>query len=210
MTNVAPLHGSLFMIKHPLENDYPQFVGIDEAGRGPMAGPLVVAGVIFEPGYYHPELDDSKKLTEKKREELFEIIQKDAAWFSMVTVDEKTIDEKNIYKATQDAMKEIAISASVNLVFTDAMKLPGIDKEVHDIVKGDQKSISIAAASILAKVTRDRYMIELDKKYPQYGFAKHKGYPTKEHKEALKQYGVLDCHRKSYKPVKEALEITLF
>lgn len=198
------------MIEHPLELDYEPFVGIDEAGRGPMAGPLVVAGVVFEEGYQNPDLDDSKRLTEKKREALYDTIINDASWFEIIYVDEPTIDTKNIYKATQDAMSEIAEQAPCDLVFTDAMKLPHVKKEVHDIVKGDQKSISIAAASILAKVTRDRYMAELDKQYPEYGFAKHKGYPTKQHKEALKKYGVLPCHRKSYQPVKEMMEIRLF
>lgn len=199
------------MIEHPLERDHDQIlVGIDEAGRGPMAGPLVVSGVVFPYGYENKELDDSKKLTEKKREALFSIIKKDALWYEICFVDEPTIDMKNIYKATQDAMIEIAMAAPVSFVLTDAMKLPGVDKDVSAIIKGDHKSISIAAASILAKVSRDHYMQHLAVLYPQYGFAKHKGYPTKAHKAALKQYGVLPCHRKSYGPVKEALEIKLF
>ncbi len=199
------------MIEHPLELDYAcSPVGIDEAGRGPMAGPLVVAGVIFPYGYENEQLDDSKRLTEKKRESLFSVIQQDALWYSIVYVDEATIDRKNIYAATQDAMFEIAQNAPTDLVLTDAMKLPGCIKEVHPIIKGDHKSISIAAASILAKVSRDHTMMELDRKYPQYGFAKHKGYPTKAHKEALKQYGPCPCHRHSYRPVRELEEIKLF
>lgn len=199
------------MIEHPLELDYTNaLVGLDEAGRGPMAGPLVVAGVIFPFGYTNTQLDDSKKLTEKKREQLYNQIKNAAVWYQILFVDEKTIDKKNIYKATQDAMTQIALAAPVDLVLTDAMKLPIMNKEVHPIVKGDHKSISIAAASILAKVSRDHYMYQLDKIYPQYGFAKHKGYPTKVHKEALDQYGVLPCHRKSYGPVREKLEIHLF
>ncbi len=199
------------MIEHPLERDYNEtLLGIDEAGRGPMAGPLVVGGVVFPHGYENDLLDDSKKLSEKKREALFDQIKKDALWYSIQFVDEKTIDEKNIYRATQEAMFEIASQAPVDIVLTDAMPLPNLNKHIEAIIKGDQKSLSIAAASILAKVSRDRYMVELDKKYPEYGFAKHKGYPTKAHKEALNKYGVLDCHRRSYAPVQKALENRLF
>lgn len=202
------------MIEQPLENalwcNYDTIVGIDEAGRGPIAGPLVVAGCVFEKGYWHPDIDDSKKLSEKKRENLFKVIQEDALWFSIVIVSEKVIDQKNIYKATQDAMLEIAKHAQCDYCLTDAMKLPGYQKPYDAIIKGDSKSISIAGASILAKVTRDHIMMELDQKYPNYGFKKHKGYPTKAHLEALNEYGVLPCHRKSYGPVKEKLEIKLF
>ncbi len=199
------------MIVHPLELDFNQeIVGIDEAGRGPMAGPLVVAGVVFPYGYVNEELDDSKKLSEKKRERLFDIVKADALWYKIEIVDVETIDTKNIYRATQDAMHAIAQEAPTNLVLTDAMPLPRSKKEVSAIIKGDQKSLSIAGASILAKVTRDRIMVELDAQYPQYGFAKHKGYPTKAHKEALHTYGVLPCHRKSYAPVQKELENKLF
>lgn len=199
------------MIEHPLELDHSTvLVGIDEAGRGPMAGPLVVAGVVFPYGYQNEALDDSKKLTEKKREALYATIKEDALWYKIIFVDESTIDSKNIYKATKDAMYEIAQEAPANIVLTDAMPLDYLDKYVEAIIKGDHKSISIAAASILAKVSRDHYMIQLDKLYPEYGFAKHKGYPTKAHKEALQKYGVLDCHRKSYGPVQKELEVHLF
>lgn len=199
------------MIEHPLELDYDcALLGLDEAGRGPMAGPLVVAGVLFPYGYENQVLDDSKKLTEKKREALYLQIKEDAMWYQIIFVDEPTIDRKNIYRATQDAMLEIAKEAPTDLILSDAMKLPLQSKKVIPIIKGDHKSISIAAASILAKVSRDHYMMKLDQMYPQYGFAKHKGYPTKAHKEALIQYGVLDCHRKSYTPVKEQLEYKLF
>lgn len=202
------------MLERPLDYEYWDknilLVGIDEAGRGPIAGPLVVAGVVFDVGYTNDLIDDSKKLTEKKREALFPIIQENAKWYKILMIDEKTIDQKNIYKATQDAMIEIAQEAPVDIVYTDAMPLPGVKKSVTPIVKGDSKSLNIAAASILAKVTRDRYMKELDTLYPEYGFAKHKGYPTKAHIEALHTYGVLDCHRKSYGPVREMLEIKLF
>lgn len=198
-------------IEHPLEWDYDQLVvGLDEAGRGPIAGPVVVAGVVFEKNYFHPDIYDSKKLTEKKREALYSQIIEQALWYKIVFVDEKTIDQKNIYRACQDAMFEIAKEAEASVVLTDAMPLPNLEKEVHAIVKGDQQSICIAAASILAKVSRDRYMVELDKQYPEYGFKNHKGYPTKQHLQALETYGVLECHRKSYGPVQKQLQIKLF
>ena len=184
-------------------------VGIDEAGRGPLAGPLVVAGVVFPAGYQSEEIYDSKKLTERKREELFPRIVEDALFYDIEIVDEKTIDELNILEATRQAMSRIALAAPCQIVLTDAMKLY-IDKPTIDIVKGDQKSVSIAAGSILAKVTRDHIMYRLDELYPQYGFRNNKGYPTKDHLEALEKYGVLDIHRRSYRPVMEALQGRLF
>lgn len=184
-------------------------IGIDEAGRGPIAGPLVVAGVILPPYYENPEIYDSKKCTENKREELFKIIQEEAIGFEIIVVTEKEIDELNIYRATQKAMDTIAKNLEAPIVLTDAMPLPFCHKEVHDIIKGDQKSTSIAAASILAKVTRDHIMIELDQQYPQYGLAKHKGYPTAAHLEALEKYGVLPIHRKSYAPVAAQMQLKL-
>ena len=191
------------MLDRPLEHDYwdqnQSVLGMDEAGRGPIAGPLMVAGVIFPKGYHNELIDDSKKLSEKKREALFKTIIQDALYYQILVVDEKTIDKKNIYRATQEAMMEIA-----------NMPLPDIDKPFQAIVKGDQKSLSIAAASILAKVTRDHWMKKLDEMYPQYGLAKHKGYPTKAHIEALNQYGLQDFYRRSYGPVKKLEEIRLF
>ena len=202
------------MLARPLEIDLWEkkklVLGIDEAGRGPIAGPLVVAGVCFWQGFSNALIDDSKKLTEKKREALFPLITQEALWYEILVVDEREIDKKNIYRATQEAMLEIATKAKTDIVLSDAMPLPGLDKEWDAIIKGDQKSISIAAASILAKVTRDRYMKKLDQMYPEYGFKKHKGYPTKAHLEALEHYGVLECHRKSYGPVQKMLEIRLF
>lgn len=185
-------------------------VGIDEAGRGPIAGPLVVAGVIFPKGFSNSLIDDSKKLTEKKRESLFSLITNEASWYEVLVIDEETVDCLNIYQATKQAMTLIAEHAPCDVVLTDAMPLNLVDKKVESIVKGDQKSLSIAAASILAKVTRDRYMMHLDLLYPQYHFGKHKGYPTKAHIEALNTYGVLPIHRKSYGPVKKLLEYRLF
>lgn len=202
------------MLDRPLEHDYwdqnQSVLGMDEAGRGPIAGPLMVAGVIFPKGYQNALIDDSKKLSEKKREELFKTIIQDALYYQILVVDEKTIDRKNIYRATQEAMMEIDNKAQCDFVLSDAMPLPDIDKPYQAIVKGDQKSLSIAAASILAKVTRDHWMKKLDEMYPQYGLAKHKGYPTKAHIEALNKYGLQDFYRRSYGPVKKLEEIRLF
>ena len=181
-------------------------LGIDEAGRGPIAGPLVVAGVCFPKGYEHEFIYDSKKISEKKREELFEVIKKDALYYTIEIVDEAFIDEYNIYRATQKTMERIVYECKVcDAVLSDAMPLPNIDKPYQALVKGDQKSVSIAAASILAKVTRDRIMVEYDKIYPEYGFKKHKGYPTKQHLDALNTYGVLPIHRRSYGPVQRKM-----
>lgn len=184
-------------------------VGIDEAGRGPLAGPLVVAGVVFPAGYHSEEIYDSKKLTERKREELFLKIVEDALFYDIEIVDVETIDRLNILEATRQAMSTIALMAPAPVVLTDAMKLY-IDKPVIDIIKGDQKSVSIAAGSILAKVTRDHIMYRLDELYPQYNFRSNKGYPTKDHLKALEEFGVLEIHRRSYKPVMEALQGKLF
>lgn len=182
-------------------------LGIDEAGRGPIAGPLCVAGVVFPIGYSNPAIYDSKALSEKKREALYDVIVQDALAYEVKIVSEQEVDEKNIYRATQCAMSQIACNLKSDLVLSDAMPLPEInDRPVHDLIKGDQKSISIAAASILAKVTRDRIMNELDEKYPGYGLAKHKGYPTAAHLKALRELGVLPIHRRSYRPVYEALQ----
>ena len=182
-------------------------LGIDEAGRGPIAGPLCVAGVVFPIGYSNPAIYDSKALSEKKREALYDVIVQDALAYEIKIVSEQEVDEKNIYRATQWAMSQIASDLKSNLVLSDAMPLPEInDRPVHDLIKGDQKSISIAAASILAKVTRDRIMNKLDEKYPGYGLAKHKGYPTAAHLKALREQGVLPIHRRSYRPVYEALQ----
>lgn len=181
-------------------------IGLDEAGRGPIAGPLVVAGVVFPKGYEHDTIYDSKKLSEKKREALFLQIKEDALYYQIEVVDEQTIDAFNIYRATQMTMEKIVMDCAMcDAVLSDAMPLPAIKIPVEALVKGDQKSVSIAAASILAKVTRDHIMMELDEKYPEYAFKQHKGYPTKKHLEALETYGVLDIHRRSYGPVQRQL-----
>lgn len=177
-------------------------IGMDEAGRGPIAGPLVVAAVMFPAGYHHEEIYDSKKISEKKRRQLFRVIIEAAQAYQIAIVSPKEIDALNIYRATQKAMEDLAQRfPDKDAIFTDAMPLPHCPFPVEAIVKGDQKSVSIAAASILAKVTRDCIMRAYDLRYPQYGFAKHKGYPTKAHLEALHRYGLLDIYRKSYGPV---------
>ncbi len=175
--------------------------GIDEAGRGPLAGPLSVAGVVFPVGYHNEEIYDSKSLSEKQRNRLYDIIIHDALWYEIMEVDEATIDRYNILEADRNAMRKIALDSPGNVILTDAMKL-GIDRPVIDLVKGDQKSISIAAASILAKVTRDRIMEMYDGMYPQYGLGRNKGYPTKAHMEAIDVYGITPIHRRSFGPVK--------
>ena len=184
-------------------------VGIDEAGRGPLAGPLVVAGVVFPIGYDSGEINDSKQLSEKKREQLYDVIIRDALFYQIEIVEPAEIDRLNILEADRQAMMRIAEAAPCNIVLTDAVDLY-IEKDVTSLIKGDTLSCSIAAGSILAKVTRDRIMYEYDKQYPEYGFARHKGYPTKRHMEALEKYGVLPIHRRSYRPVFEALQETLF
>ena len=179
-------------------------VGVDEAGRGPLAGPVVAAACVLTRAYNNKEINDSKQLSEKKREELFEIIKKDAVAYGVGIVSAEEIDKLNIYEATKKAMKEAINNLNVkfDLILTDAMPLKGFDVEVVPIIKGDAKALPIAAASIIAKVTRDHMMNELAKKYPEYGFEKHKGYGTKLHMDALKKYGpIRGVHRYSYKPV---------
>lgn len=176
-------------------------LGIDEAGRGPLAGPLSVAGVIFPTGYENPEIYDSKACSEKKRDRLYEVIKEEALWFEIIEVSEADIDHYNILEADRRAMLAIAKEAPCDIVLTDAMKL-SIEKQVIDLIKGDQKSISIAAGSILAKVTRDRIMKKYDAMYPVYGFAKNKGYPTRQHLDAIAKYGITPIHRRSFGPVR--------
>ena len=185
-------------------------IGIDEAGRGPLAGPVVVAGVIFPIGYDSKDIYDSKKLSLKKREELYKVILEDALYYNIQIVDEKEIDKYNIYQATKMANERIVLDSKCQVVLTDAMKLQLENYTVYPIIKGDQKSCSIAAGSILAKVTRDHIMDEYDAIYPQYGFKKHIGYPTKAHLQALQQFGPCPIHRFSYGPVMESNQLRLF
>lgn len=184
---------------------YKYVCGCDEAGRGPMAGPLVASGVILPEGYRLDYLDDSKKLTPKKRDELFDIIKRDALYYEIEIIDVDEVDRINVYEASKLAMTRcVKRMPKTDYVLTDCMNLD-IDIPYLSLVKGDSKSGSIAAASILAKVTRDRIMEDLDKLYPQYDFKSHKGYVTKKHLELLEKYGVSPVHRKSFAPVKKYL-----
>ena len=174
--------------------------GIDEAGRGPLCGPVVAAAVILKKDDHIEGVNDSKKLSEKKREELFETIKERAVAWSVGIVDEETIDRINILEATRLAMKKAVegLSQKPDFALVDAEKKVPIDVPYSPIIKGDALSESIAAASIIAKVTRDHMIIELDKEYPEYGFAKNKGYGTKEHTEAILKYGLCKAHRRSF------------
>lgn len=179
---------------------YECICGIDEAGRGPLCGPVVAAAVILKPGDKIEGVNDSKKLSEKKREIVFEAIKERALAYSVGIVDEKTIDEINILEATRLAMKKAVegLKVKADYALVDAEKKVPIDIPYTPIIKGDALSQSIAAASIIAKVTRDHMIIELDKKYPEYNFAKNKGYGTREHTEAIKKYGLCSAHRRSF------------
>lgn len=190
------------------ESGIEYIAGVDEVGRGPLVGPVVTACVILPKNFVLEGLTDSKKLTEKKREKYYDYIIENALSVSVGMMDEKVIDEVNIYEATKLAMYEAINNSKIRPehVLIDAMKLEKLEIPSTSIIKGDAKSISIAAASVIAKVTRDRMMIELDKEYPMYGFASHKGYPTKKHVEALKEYGVLDNYRKTFSPVSELIK----
>ncbi|NLH62916.1 MAG: ribonuclease HII [Erysipelotrichaceae bacterium] len=181
-------------------------VGIDEAGRGPLAGPLSVAGVVFPSGYENFDIYDSKALSEKKREEMYKIIMEDALWFEILEISVEEIDRLNILEADRKAMKQIAEDAPAEIILTDAMSFQVNGKTTVDLIKGDQKSVSIAAGSILAKVTRDRIMVQYSKEYPEYGFEKNKGYGTKQHMEAIHAYGITPIHRRSYAPVRVVQE----
>lgn len=178
--------------------------GVDEVGRGPLIGSVVAACVVLPKGFVLNGLTDSKKLSEKKRNEFYDVIMKKAIAVGIGIVDEKKIDEVNIYEATKIAMKEAIRNTNIKLdhVLIDAMPL-NIEVDTTSIIKGDAKSISIAAASVIAKVTRDRMMYELDKIYPMYDLASNKGYGTKKHMEAIKKYGITKYHRLSFKPVYE-------
>ena len=183
-------------------------VGLDEAGRGPIAGPLVIGICVFPPFYDNYEINDSKQLSDKKRRQLFEVIKKDAIYYSYEVISVEEVDQYNIYAATQlgmeRAVKRLAANMNIEAILTDAMPLTHIDKNIplQAIIKGDSKSVTIAAASIIAKVVRDDMMIKLDKKYPQYNFKQNKGYCTLQHMKLLDEFGICDIHRKTYDPVK--------
>lgn len=185
------------------ENKYSDLgavAGIDEAGRGPLAGPVVAAAVILPKDIFLPFLNDSKKVTEKRRDVLFDQIKQEAIAYGIGIASNALIDEINILQATYEAMREAIskLSKTPDILLVDAVHIPDINIKQVGIVKGDAKSVNIAAASILAKVTRDRLMLEYDKIYPEYGFASNKGYGTAKHIEALKAYGACDIHRRTF------------
>lgn len=180
--------------------------GCDEAGRGPLAGPMVAAAVIFPQGYENEQIRDSKKLSEKQREALFKLIQKDALAYAIIFYDARKIDDLNVHLANRLILEEAITTLKIkpDLVLSDAMNLTELDIPVIPLVKGDDKALCIAAASILAKVSRDHFMVELDKIYPGFGFKDHKGYYNQSHLDALAQFGpIKGVHRFSYKPIKD-------
>lgn len=191
----------LWSIEHLCMDDgFATLCGVDEAGRGPLAGPVCAAAVVLPVDLEIPGLNDSKKLTDKKRRELFDIITDQAISYGIAFADHTEIDQINILQATYCAMQRAVqqLSVSPDLILVDGNRAPDFGIPAKTVVKGDSLSASIAAASILAKVTRDRLMEELDAIYPQYGFAVHKGYGTKRHYEALRTYGACDIHRMSF------------
>lgn len=200
----------LWQYENDLYKDGIEFIGgVDEVGRGPLIGNVVSACCVLPKNFKLDGLTDSKKLSEKKRDKYYDYIIENCIAYGIGKVSPEEIDKINIYEASRKAMM-IAISEvrkKINLehVLVDAMPLPDLDIPSTSIIKGDAKSISIAAASVIAKVTRDREMYELDKKYPEYEFAKHKGYPTKKHIEAINKYGLIEGYRKTYGPVEKVL-----
>ena len=200
---------TMYDYENELLNKGHKFIaGCDEVGRGPLAGPLVAAAVILDPFNKIEGLNDSKKLSEKKRLILSKEIMEKAIAYKITYIYPKEIDKINVYQASKKAMIDSikALDVVPSFILSDAMPLNEIAIPHLSIIKGDSKSATIAAASIIAKVERDNYMIELSKKYPNYGFEKHKGYPTKMHLEALRKYGVLDIYRKSYGPVSKLIK----
>ena len=185
------------------DEGYHLICGVDEAGRGPLAGPVVVASCILPPFLRIEGINDSKQISAKKRAELFKIIIKNAIDYKIVFISEKDVDELNIYQATKKGMLEAihGLKTQPDYVLIDAMPLGELKIPHNSIIHGDSRCASVAAASILAKVTRDEFMEKMDVKYPNYGFKKHKGYGTKAHMEALEKYGPCEIHRKTYAPV---------
>ncbi len=196
----------IFQNEAELYRTYHYVAGVDEAGRGPLAGPLVVAAVILGENKFIHELDDSKKLTEAKRNILYDTIKEEAIAWEVLAVPPEVIDEVNILQATLNGMKKAVENLGVkpDVVLIDGNRIPD-DMQItpRAIVRGDSTYASIAAASVMAKVTRDRIMIKLHEKHPQYNFAQNKGYPTPEHLRAIAKYGLTEHHRKSYKPCQE-------
>ena len=191
------------------DNKITFIAGVDEVGRGPLVGPVVAACVVLPEEFNLEGLTDSKKLSEKKRDFYFDEIKRQALGIGIGIIDEKKIDEVNIYEATKLAMKaaieECNKNCKIEHILIDAMPLE-LDIPTTSIIKGDLKSITISAASVIAKVTRDRMLDELHEQFPMYDFKKNKGYPTKKHLAAIEEYGIIDQHRRSYGPVKNYLE----
>ncbi len=199
-----------YMYERELREKGIKFIaGVDEVGRGPLVGPVVAACVVLPDKFNLDGLTDSKKLSEKKRDFFFDEIKRQALGIGIGIIDEKKIDEVNIYEATKLAMKmainECNKQIKIEHVLIDAMPLE-LDIPTTSIIKGDLKSITISAASVIAKVTRDRMLYELDLKYPMYDFKNNKGYPTKKHLEAIAKYGIIPEHRRSYGPVKKYID----
>lgn len=185
------------------EDEYPDcryICGVDEVGRGPLAGPVFAGAVVLPKDCIIPYVNDSKQLTAAKREQLAAVIRTTAVSIGLGSVDNKEIDRINILEATREAMRKAiaALTVKPDIILTDAVFIPGIDIPQKSIIKGDAKSISIAAASIVAKVVRDRYMTEIGKQYPEYDFERNKGYGSAEHFEALREYGLCPLHRKTF------------
>ena len=188
-------------------SNYNLICGIDEVGRGPLAGPVMAGAVILPKGCRIHDINDSKKLTEKKREMLYDIIMREAVAVGIGVVGPERIDEINILQATYEAMRAAIKNLGVvpDILLNDAVTIPGIDIKQVPIVKGDAKSITIGAASIMAKVTRDRYMVEISEKYPEYGFASNKGYGSAAHIAAIKEFGPTPLHRRTF--IKNFVEV---
>lgn len=193
-----------FFEKKYRSEGFRNIAGIDEAGRGPLAGPVVAAAVILPPDFYLPGLDDSKKLSEQKRNDYYDIINKQAKAVSASIVSVEEIDRINIFEATKKAMLSSVAELKIipDFLLIDAVKL-NTPYPQDAITKGDAKSVSIAAASIIAKVTRDRIMVEIGNRYPEYGFSQNMGYGTKMHLQAIEKYGITPYHRKSFAPIKD-------
>lgn len=187
-----------------------KIAGVDEAGRGPCAGPLIVAAVILEDPFSPAlsQVKDSKELTQSKREDLYEVVLKNAISHSIIEVPVEEIDQYGVHKCNIEGMRRAVqgLSVTPEYVLTDGYVIPGLTASNLSVWKGDQVALSISAASILAKVFRDRIMIEIDKQYPNYGFASHKGYITPLHTESIKKYGVLPIHRKSFSNIADLMD----
>ncbi len=201
------LDDPLFFESSARADGFRLIAGLDEAGRGPLAGPVVAAAVVLPEGLLIPGLKDSKQVPEAGRERLFIAIREQAVCFGVGIVDERTIDRVNIYQATILAMQQALakLAPRPDCLLLDALTLPGVALPQRPLIRGDCRSHSIAAASILAKVTRDRLMRDLHERYPQYNFAKHKGYGTREHLALLRAHGPCDAHRRTFGPVARAL-----